>query len=430
MSHSQTPPKVIKKDVHNIKSDQILTSALKVIDVLQRHDHEAYLVGGSVRDLLLDHQPKDFDVATSASPEEVHKLFRNSRLIGRRFKLVHVRFGREIIEVATFRAAAPEDTDSHHHQQNDDGRVLRDNVYGTLVDDAWRRDFTINALYFDPKQNIVLDHVGGCDDLKTSLVRLIGDPDKRFREDPVRMIRAIRFSTKLDFKIERHVEEKILELGHLLLGIPPARMFDEVLKLFHTGNAVAIFQRLQEYDVLRYLFPQTAEILDEGNETATQLILAGLKSTDQRISQRKPVTPAFLYACLLWPALQDSMRSHKASIFEAIIKATEKVMRRQCQHVLVPRRFSIAMREIWSLQPRLERRQGRRALRLLSHPRFRAAYDFLLLRQQAGEDLHELCDWWTRFQAVDEEEQSSMLKALKPEHKGKRGRRRRPKPND
>ena len=427
MNSQHIPPRYIDRQTHGISGNLIPASAMKVLDRLTDAGFETYLVGGGVRDLLLGREPKDFDIATAALPEDVRKLFKNSRIIGRRFRLVHVRYGREIIEVATFRAGVTEEEHDEHHQQLESGRVIRDNVFGNLEDDAWRRDFTVNALYYDSRSKSVIDHVNGFDDLQQGVLRLIGDPAQRFREDPVRMIRAVRFAAKLGFLIEEQAAQQIKQLGKLLLGVPPARMFDEVLKLFHAGYAVETFELLRHYDLFQYLFPESDEALQkEDAATSLRLIHAGLTSTDTRINENKPVTPAFLFACLLWPALQLNLPQQRGSLFEAITAATEQLMRVERLHVTIPRRFSTAMREIWSMQPRLERRQGKRSLRLLSHPRFRAAYDFLLLRNEASHELQELCEWWTGFQVADEATQHQMLKGL-PSPQGRRRRRPRGK---
>lgn len=385
---------------------------------------QAYLVGGGVRDLLLGREPKDFDIATDALPEQVRKLFRNCRLIGRRFRLAHIIFGRDVIEVATFRAQAGEDGEGGIELE-ENGRILRDNVYGTLEEDAWRRDFTINALYYNIEDFSVVDYTGGMADIEAGLLRVIGDPEKRFREDPVRMLRAVRFAAKIGFRIDPASEAKIYALGHLLQDIPAARLFDEVLKLFLGGYALQTFELLRHYDLFEHLFPATeATLAQEENHFPLTLVMRALENTDARIAQDKPVTPAFLYAALLWePVRRQWLRLQGEGMPEqqALNHAAQAVIAQQLASTSLPRRFSAPMQEIWIMQPRLARRAGKRAWRLFEHPRFRAAYDFLLLCAEAGEADREVGEWWTRFQEVDENERKAMVRQLTP----KRARRRR-----
>ncbi len=366
---------------------------------LKEAGYEAYLVGGGVRDLLLGREPKDFDVATDAHPEQIKEVFRNCRLIGRRFRLAHVHFGREIIEVATFRAQHSGDEAGG---VTEEGRIVRDNVYGTVEDDAVRRDFTVNALYYNIKDFSVVDYAGGVEDLEAGVLRLIGDPDVRYREDAVRMLRAVRFAAKLGFRIHPEAEEPISELGHLLQDIAAARLFEEVLKLFMGGSAVQSYELLAHYNLLQYLFPQTAEALaQDQNGIFHALILRAMENTDARIAAGKPVTPAFLYAVLMWMPMQrraKALRREGMTEVQSICEAGGEVLAEQSRCVACPKRFSLQTREIWQLQPRLKRTTGKGPLRLLAHPRFRAAYDFLLLRAEAGEPHQELCDWWTAFQ--------------------------------
>ncbi len=399
---------------------------MRVVSRLKEAGYEAYLVGGCVRDLLLGREPKDFDVATNAHPDQVQHLFRNCRLIGRRFRLAHVRFGREIVEVATFRGGTDEEEDADH--KNESGRVMRDNVYGsTLEEDAWRRDFTVNALFYDSTDGSVIDYTGGLADLREGSLRLVGDPQLRYREDPVRMLRAVRFAAKLGFRIHPGSEAPILEFGYLLEDIPPARLFEEVLKLFMGGCAVQTFELLRHYQLFRHLFPQTEASLEQSGPHLGLLVQA-LTNTDTRIAEDKPVTPAFLFAALLWGPMRqlaEQPRGPEGSEVQAQEVAAERVVTRQVQRVAVPKRFTVPMREIWSLQPRLLQRSGKRPLRLLAHPRFRAAYDFLLLRNAAGEPLQELCDWWTEFQTAQGGEQEVMISRAPATAVKKRRRRRR-----
>lgn len=404
---------VIPRSEHSISRDNISENALKVLYRLKKAGYEGHLVGGAVRDLLLGRQPKDFDIATNAIPEEIHQLFRNCRLIGRRFRLAHVHFRGEIIEVATFRGGSTEDDDERHTEA---GRILRDNIFGTLDEDAWRRDFTVNALYYDIKNFSVLDHVNGMRDIQAGLLRIIGDPATRYHEDPVRMLRAVRFAVKLGFRIHEDTEKPIFELGHLLSGIPPARLYEEILKLFQAGLALQTFEMLRHYGLFKYLFPATDKILaHEGYEMAAELITHGLRNTDKRVEEGKPITPAFLFAVLLWPAVCEARRKllqqEDITELQAYQIIGSETTLSQVQHISIPKRFSIPMREIWSMQTRLTRIRGKRPLRLLQHQRFRAAYDFLLLREQSGEDVGELAVWWTAFQEASSTERNAMVKA-------------------
>ena len=400
--------KVIPRDEHCISRKNISDSALKVMSRLRNHDHQAYLVGGAVRDLLLGGHPKDFDVATDATPEEVHALFRNSRIIGRRFRIVHVRFGREIIEVTTFRGhhdSDGEDARTASHQ-SDKGLLLRDNVYGTLEEDAARRDLTVNALYYDAGSFAVLDHVHGLQDLQARRICIIGDPATRYREDPVRMLRVLRFAAKLDFRIEPETAAAIPQCAALLGEIPAARLFDEFLKLFMTGSAEATLERLLEHRLLEYLFPETDHLLRQ-DQRARELVRLAMASTDQRVAQDKPVTPAFILAALLWPVTvreSEHLQHRGDPPMVAMHSAAQQVIGRACQVLSIPRRFSMPLREIWEFQLRLERRQGKRAAELVDHRRFRAAYDFLLLREAAGEETGNIGEWWTQFQTLPFEE--------------------------
>lgn len=392
-------PHIIPRDQHIISRANISQAALKVLYRLKDAGFQAHLVGGGVRDLLLGREPKDFDVATDATPEQVKEVFRNCRLIGRRFRLAHVHFGREIIEVATFRAAQPEPSADH---QSDDGMILRDNVYGSIEEDALRRDFTVNALYYNIQDFSVIDYADGVADLEAGMLRLMGDPETRYREDPVRMLRAVRFVAKLGFVIEPQTEKPIWELGELLQGVPPARLFEEILKLFMGGTAVAAFEKLRHYDLFRELFPDTDQALSEQEQEFPHiLVMRGMLNTDTRVRDDKPVTPAFLFAILLWePVRLRSLVLQEQGMlpYPALQQAANEVLDRQLQRVALPRRYSTPMREIWALQSRFEHTKGKRPARLASHPRFRAAYDFLLLRAEAGEVSKDLADWWTEYQ--------------------------------
>lgn len=368
-------------------------------------------------------------------PEQVHSLFRRSRLIGRRFKLVHVRFGREVIEVATFRA--PPGTNGDVDAQ---GRIVQDNVYGTLEQDAWRRDFTVNALYYNIRDFSIIDYTGGISDLNAGLIRLIGDVETRYREDPVRMLRAIRFVAKLGLRMEAETEKGVLAWGSLLKDIPPARLFDETLKLYLSGNAAVTHELLCHYSLFDQMYPQTAALLHQEQDGYPRtLLMKALENTDIRIDANKPVTPAFLFAAILWEPVRQRttlLMENGMPEIPAMQRAASEVISDQVQMVAIPKRYSLVTRDIWTLQPRLSKRQGKRAFKSLSHPKFRAAYDFLALRSEAGEPLSELVDWWTQFQAVPATDQQTMVAELGGEpqaRKPRRRRRRRPaakKPQD
>jgi poly(A) polymerase len=419
---SRHDPVIVTRSEHNVSRANISPNALKVLYRLKSAGFEAFLVGGGVRDLLLDRHPKDFDVVTNADPDQIHDLFRNCRLIGRRFRLAHVRFGRDIVEVATFRAANvvdPEDDDRAH---SDSGRILRDNVYGTIGEDVWRRDFTVNALYYNITDFSIWDYVDGVRDVRARTLRLIGDPEKRYREDPVRMLRAVRFAAKLDFTLAPETAAPIASLGSLLNDVPSARLFDELLKLFQSGYAVRSFELLVQYDLLRYLFRDTQALLETPERLKiVDFIRRGLANTDQRVREDKPVTPMFLYALFLWfpiQALARRLQSEGWNDGQAMLEASQRIV--AAQQTAFPRRFSSPMKELMNMQWRFGEKHGGRAARLLQHKRFRAAYDFLVLRASGGEVDKETVDWWTELQTLPPEEQSKRLTGG-----GRSGRRRR-----
>ncbi len=420
-------PRIIPRSGHIISRTNIDERALKVLYRLNNAGFQAFLVGGSVRDLLLGREPKDFDVATDALPEQVRELFRNCRLIGRRFRLAHVHFGRDIIEVATFRGADAAEEDGR--VVTEDGRILRDNVYGNIDNDAWRRDFTVNALYYNIEDFSVVDYVGGMDDIKAGQIRVVGNTQQRFREDPVRMLRAVRFAVKLGFNIHPQTATPIFELAPLLSEIPPARLFEEILKLFLGGCAVQTFEQLRHYGLFRELFPQVEACLSEEEGGFPHMFLArALQNTDRRIAEGKPVTPAFLIAALLWDPMRrlaDEHRARELSPAEADQLASDTVISQQVSRIAMPRRYTQMTREIWALQPRLTRRVGGTPFRLLSHPRFRAAYDFLVLRAEAGEEVTELAEWWTEFQSAKEVRRGELISAAGKTAPAKRRRRQR-----
>jgi poly(A) polymerase len=434
---------VIPRSEHSISRAEISPNALKVLYRLKDAGYQGFLVGGAVRDLLLGITPKDFDVATNALPEEVRRLFRNCRLIGRRFRLAHVHFGHEIIEVATFRAAAAperEDAevadsdaedegadrgnaaaeftapdDSEHRAFDQTGRILRDNIYGTIEEDVWRRDFAANGLYYNIEDFSIWDFVDGVADVRARRLKLIGDPETRYREDPVRMLRAVRFAAKLDFSIEPKTEAPIAKLAYLLDGVPPARLFDECLKLFLSGFGAKAYQLLKQYGLFEHLFPLSAAAFAlQPYAYAQEMLELGLVNTDERIAAEKAVTPTFLFAVLLWGAVLRELNERQAGPapdIAQLMQACDTVLRAQQSRVAIPRRFGIPMRELLMLQPRFNRRSGVKSLSLLQHPRFRAAYDFLLLRAQVGVADPELAKWWTDIQVLPQEERVALVQA-------------------
>ena len=431
---------LLERDHHPISRKQISPNAVRVLYKLAEAGHHGFLVGGGVRDLLLGKNPKDFDIATDASPEQLKSLFRNARIIGRRFKIIHLRFGREIIEVTTFRA--PHDTENkiadnvpRRRIQNQDsahstaGMILRDNVYGNIDEDALRRDFTINALYYTIDKFRILDFSTGLEDLESKQIRMIGDPAERYKEDPVRMLRAIRFAAKLGFSIEEKTEKPIDELAHLLESISTARLFDETIKLMASGHAVKTFELLRRYRPGMYLFAPTFRALEKISGPPSKLVDLALENTDSRLAAGKSVTPAFLFAALLWPVLQlrlKSLQSNETNQHQLFQQAAQEVLMEQIQYTAVPKRFTIATKEIWDLQSRLMRDNRRSIDGAFNHPRFRAAYDFLLLREDAGEDLGGRGAWWTEYQIGATKQEAKPVNS-DGEAPKKRRRRRRPK---
>ncbi|MGY6588730.1 MAG: polynucleotide adenylyltransferase PcnB [Wenzhouxiangella sp.] len=403
-------PRVIERSEHGIERRQVSPNACKVIERLQQAGFLAYIVGGGVRDLLLGQQPKDFDVATDATPDQVRSLFRNARLIGRRFRLAHVRFGREIIEVATFRGDGDDvDEDNGLREVESGGRVLRDNVFGSEAEDARRRDFTINALMYDPSSETIRDHVEGFQDVLDRRLRLIGEPVARYREDPVRLLRAVRFQTKLGLTIEPETAGPMVSMAPLLGDIPPARLFDEILKLFLSGHAWPTYQGLVRAALWEQLFPRLFR--DPADPPA--LVRQAMMNTDERVAEGKPVTPGFLFAAFLWPRVKQSadvLMAKGQPPVDALAQAGEDAIANQARRVAIHRRYSVMSKEIWCMQPRFENRRGKRAHRLVNERRFRAAYDFLLLRVLEDPELEELAQWWTDFQEVDGEQRETMAR--------------------
>jgi poly(A) polymerase len=424
-------PLIIPRSEHSVSRKNISKSALKVLYRLKESGYQAFLVGGSVRDLLLNRRPKDFDVATDASPEEVSSLFRNSRLIGRRFRLVHVRYGREIIEVATFRRSGQDDNDAGREVCETSGRILSDNAYGTIEDDAWRRDFTVNALYYNIADFSIWAFAGGMDDMQRRELRLIGEAQRRYREDPVRMLRAARFAAKLEFSVHDAAAVPIPGMARLIDDVPPARLFDEFLKMFQSGYAQASFRQLRTLGLFGHLFPVTEEFLTSQHAgRSLEMIERALANTDERVRNGKPITPMFLFAVFLWYPVERRMREIMAesadiSAAQALITAADEISQRQGQRIALPRRFSFPMREMLQLQPRFLKKTGRRAMNLMEHRRFRAAYDLLLLRAEVGDVDVEIAEFWTRVQELSIEEQQRLF-GLGDGRKRRSGRPKRP----
>ncbi|WP_281559580.1 polynucleotide adenylyltransferase PcnB [Thalassomonas sp. RHCl1] len=434
-------PVVLTRDQHPVSRKHISTNALKVLYRLNKGGYDAYLVGGGVRDIILGLEPKDFDIATNATPEQIKELFRNCRLIGRRFRLAHIVFGRDVIEVATFRGHHDNNNQEKAKgnqkisKQSEHGMLLRDNIYGSIEEDAERRDFSINALYYSVTDFKVYDFANGVEDVHNRIIRLIGDPETRYREDPVRMLRAIRFATKLDMTISEETQAPIAELAPLLANIPAARMFEEFNKLFLSGKARANFDMLRDYGLFQYFFPVVEQNLEhEENIHLNDFIRLALKNTDLRINNNQRVTPAFLLAAMLWYPLQARIqRLNAASQLtpqDAFFAAYNELISEQQRSISIPKRFQLVMKDIWILQDKLARRDGKRAYKSFEHPKFRAGYDFLLLRGEIeGGPAQELAKWWTDFQSAHPETQQQMIKAVAGNRPGgRRSTRKRKKP--
>lgn len=403
-------PKLIPRAEHIISRKAINPNALKVLYRLHEAGFCAFLVGGCVRDLLLGRHPKDFDIATDARPEEIRKLFKNCRLIGKRFRLAHILFGRDIIEVATFRTHH-QNAEEEQHARMHKGMIIRDNVFGPIEDDAVRRDFSINALYYNIADFSVLDYTGGMDDIKTKNLRMIGDAEQRFREDPVRLLRAIRFMGKLKLNISSETEAPIFQLSFLLEQVSPSRLFSEVLKFFEEGALLDTFHLLQKYKLFPQLFPQTAAHLHHAD--TLKLIELALSNTDQRLQSSKTVSSAFLFAVFLWHPIKDLAGHEETNGFPTYVayeRAIHIVLKKQTERLSLTRILQVAIRDICFLQHRLTQRFGARPHRVLEHPRFRAAYDLLMLRADSGEEVRELYDWWTVFQTAEYPEREKMIK--------------------
>ncbi|MCP4433780.1 MAG: polynucleotide adenylyltransferase PcnB [Gammaproteobacteria bacterium] len=411
---------IIPRKHHKISRKSISEAALKVLYRLDKSGHRACLVGGGVRDLLLGKHPKDFDVATDATPEQIRQLFRNSRIIGRRFRLVHIRFGREIIEVATFRGHS---NDTGRSELNTDGRIIRDNTFGDIEEDAIRRDFTINALYYDIRDFSILDYTNGLVDIESRTLRMIGDAEIRYQEDPVRMLRAIRFAGKLDFQIDRIASDAIFKCAPLLEGVPAARLFDEIVKLFHCGNASRVFILLRQFQLLKYLVPSLDNWIN-GDPDAEMLdfIDQSLVNTDARVNSQVHVSPAFIFAVLLWPVVQQrasQLCSNKMKIIAALDQAGGDIFTEQIKTVSIPRRYSQMAKDIWTSQPRFQRTKGKYPRKLIGYPSFRAAYDFMCIQSMVGLIPKEICSWWTDYQL-----KHKPIEATRPQSSGRPDHRR------
>jgi len=419
-------PNVIARAAHNVSRGDFSKSAVKVLYRLHKAGYQSFLVGGCVRDAMLQLHPKDFDVATNATPEQVRALFSNCRLIGRRFRLAHVRFGREIIEVATFRAAANHaDDDSAHDVE---GRIIRDNVYGTIEEDVWRRDFTCNALYYNIADFSIWDYTNGAEDVKKKRLVLIGDPGKRLREDPVRMLRAVRFAGKLNFTIDDSVVDAMRPHTGLLSNVPAARLFDEFLKLFQSGFAERTFNLLRKHNLFGELFHATNNELDQ-DDAFMAFVQAALRNTDRRVKADKSVTPMFLIAVFLWAPIRKralELRSQeKMTESQSLSLASYEVVAQQQQRISIPKRFTVPMREMLALQPRFEKMRGKRAMNFLEHRRFRAAYDFLVLQAEVGQADNDLATFWTDVQTQSPEERATSFEMHSPGSGTRKPRRRR-----
>ena len=420
-------PALIPVDRHGIRREQVSPAARKTCKVLQEAGHKAYVVGGAVRDLLIGHPPKDYDVATSATPEEVRALFRRSRIIGRRFKIVHVMSGPETIEVSTFRASQ----DAESAETDEHGRVLRDNVYGSMAEDATRRDFTVNALYYDPTTEQIIDYHHGVADLQQKTLRMIGDPRTRYREDPVRMLRAVRLGAKLGLAIDPAARNPIREMAVLLENVPAARLFDEMLKLLFSGYAVRCLKQLREEGLHHGLLPLLDVILEQ--PLGERFVWLSLENTDERVRADKSVSPGFLFATLLWHEVLAAWEAKKAEgehAQPALFQAMDDVLDAQAGKLAITRRIVGDIKDIWALQPRFEKRSGKVPYRLIEQPRYRAGWDFLRLRAQSGEIDMELPDWWDRFAHAGHDEREALLRAapVAGDAPAKKRRRRRRKP--
>ena len=418
-------PTILALAKHGIHREHISSGSRRTVETLQQAGYKAYVVGGAVRDLLAGLKPKDYDVATNATPEQVRTCFRRSRIIGRRFQIVHVLMGAETIEVTTFRGHHDEHA-GNRAQTDRQGRVLRDNVFGSEKEDAERRDFTVNALYFDPLSETIVDYYHGVSDLQQKTLRMIGDPTTRYREDPVRMLRAVRLAAKLGLTIDPETRRPIHELASLVENIPPSRLFDEMLKLLTSGFSATCVNQLRTEGLHHGLLPLLDVILEQ--PLGERFVMLALEKTDQRVREGKPISPGFLFATLLWHHVltqwQAIIDGGERSL-PALFLAMDEVLEVQAGKLAITRRVAGDIKDIWTLQPRFDQRSGKRPYGVLEHPRFKAAYDFLLLRAESGEVEPELAEWWTDFMNRDGDARAAMLLPPKADETKKRRRRRR-----
>jgi poly(A) polymerase len=421
-----TEPVILGPEQHGIDPKLVSNNAVRVTQTLQEAGFKAFVVGGAVRDLLLGVKPKDFDIATNATPEEVKKLFRRAFIIGRRFQIVHVMFGQDLLEVTTFRGKGSDNAPKDEH-----GRVLRDNDFGPQHEDAERRDFTINAMYYDPATQTVLDYHGGIEDIRAKVLRIIGQPEARYREDPVRMLRVVRFAAKLQFTIEPATRAPIAVMAPLINNVPAARVFDEMLKLLMSGQALACLKELRSSGLHHGLLPLLDVVLEQ--PIGMKFVTLALESTDTRVKAGKGVSPGFLFASLLWHQVLEKWNAYRAAgeaPIPALHLAADDVLDNQTDNLALQRRIATDMRDIWAMQPRFERRNGKSPYKLLEHPRFRAGFDFLLLRCESGELDAEIGSWWATFYAGDIAERERLINTAKdtqPASQKKRPRRRGPR---
>ncbi|MDP8100549.1 polynucleotide adenylyltransferase PcnB [Phocoenobacter atlanticus] len=437
---SDMPSHILHKNItvnaqnYGISRHNISKNVLSIVNKLSQNNFEVYLVGGCIRDVLLGKTPKDFDIATNARPEEIKRIFgRQCRLIGRRFRLAHIVYGREVYEVATFRAGHDQNLNNQISKTNDQGMLLRDNVYGSLEEDAKRRDFSVNALYFDVKHNLIFDFFNGIQDLKEGKLRLIGDPTTRYQEDPVRMLRAIRFMAKLDMFLDKPTEQPIRQLAHLLQNIPAARLFDESLKLLQAGYGVKTYELLQQYHLFEVLFPTiSSSFTKDSDSNAERMITKALTSTDERIRDNLRINPAFLYAALLWYPMREKMDELKneggLNTHDAMMLAANEILAETCKMIGLHRRHTAVIRDIWHLQFKMTKRVGKRPYQTLAHIKFRAGFDLLVMRAEIEKgDLVELSAWWHEFQLSNEVQRSEQIKNVHPHHSDDEKKKRKPR---
>ncbi|MBL6819885.1 MAG: polynucleotide adenylyltransferase PcnB [SAR86 cluster bacterium] len=397
-------PQIYSEKRFGVNSDQLSINALSIIEKLQKNGFDAYIVGGGIRDLIKGLQPKDFDIATNCQPNEIRKLFKNSRIIGRRFQLVHITFPNEIVETTTFRSGKDKNDDSM--QINDGGRILRDNVWGTQEEDVFRRDFTINSIYYDPFSKEIIDYTAGIKDLKSRVIRFIGDPEQRIKEDPVRILRAIRFAAKLNFKIEKRALPAIKKYKTQIADMPPSRVYEEIAKLFLLGNSENSFNLLKELGILQILFPHT----DLAKEKYDTFFTNAFRDTDERYKQNKKLNPGFLFATLLWPKVFEESEIETKINFRKFYQTSANVIRRQQSIAAIPRRFTSFIKDVWMYQIRFNK-VGKKSINFAQSLRFRAAYDFLLIRKQLEPELEDSINWWTEFKTANYDKKIKLLKS-------------------